>query len=196
MAQFLPAYNYMMDSEDAPRKYLPVADPVRVMPGDPPDVAQRKQTAQAISGINSYTWPADFERILSCGPGELARAYAVQQFYQSKYWTPLLLAQMNDQTVANCVLDDGVNQGDGTDVRLLQKAVNDVWTANTSGPEPLYLDEDGAMGPLTVAGVNSCAAASLLLAFEMRRIADYERIGGPDVAAWVARAKRWRGMAV
>ena len=51
------------------------------------------------------------------------------------------------------------------------------------------------MGPLTVAGVNSCAPASLLLAFEMRRIADYERIGGPDVAAWVARAKRWRGMA-
>ncbi len=194
MAQFLPAYNYMMDSEDAQRKCLTVADPVRVMPGDPPDVAQHKQTAQAISGINSYTWPADFARILSCGPA--ARAYAVPQFYQAKFWTPLLLAQMNDQTVANCVLDDGVNQGDGTDVRLLQAAVNDVWTANTSGPEPLYLDEDGAMGPLTVAGVNSCAAASLLLAFETRRIADYERIGGPDVAAWVARAKRWRGMAV
>ena len=193
MAQFLPAYNYMMDSEDRLRKYLPVADPVRVKPGDPPVVAAAKQTAQAISGINSYTWPADFERILSCGPA--ARAYAVQQFYQSKYWTPLLLAQMNDQTVANCMLDDGVNQGDGTAVKLLQAAVNVVWTANTSGPGPLYLDEDGAMGPLTVAGVNSCAAASLLLAFEMRRIADYERIGGPDVAAWVARAKRWRGMA-
>ena len=112
MAQFLPAYNYMMDSEDAQRKYLTVADPVRVKPGDPPDVAQRKQTAQAISGINSYFWPADFVRILSCGPA--ARAYAVQQFYQAKFWTPLLLAQMNDQTVANCVLDDGVNQGDGT----------------------------------------------------------------------------------
>ena len=38
MAQFLPAYNYMMDSEDAQRKYLPVADPVRVKPGDPPGV--------------------------------------------------------------------------------------------------------------------------------------------------------------
>ena len=74
MAQFLPAYNYMMDSEDAQRKYLPVADPVRVKLGDPPVVAAAKQTAQAISGINSYTWPADFERILSCGPA--ARAYA------------------------------------------------------------------------------------------------------------------------
>ena len=109
MAQFLPAYNYMMDSEDAQRKYLPVADPVRVKPGEPSDVAQRKQTAQAISGINSYTWPADFARILSCGPA--ARAYAVPQFYQAKFWTTLLLAQMNDQAVANCVLDDGGEPG-------------------------------------------------------------------------------------
>ena len=150
MAQFLPAYNYMMDSEDAQRKYLSVADPVRVTPGDPPDVVQRKQTAQAISGINSYFWAADFARILSCGPA--ARAYAVQQFYQSKYWTPLLLAQMNDQTVANCVLDDGVNQGDGT----IGKLVNDQEFYKNAKLSLQKLDKaaDGLedTGPLSVIG--------------------------------------------
>lgn len=194
MAQFGPAYDFLMESEDSQRRCTVVADPVpqRPNPADNAAIAADnllRESAQAISGINSYSFPQDFARIASLP--QAARGYAVQQFYQAQFWTPLLLAQLTNQVVADFVGDAAVNEGAGAAVKLFQEAINDCWTAMAQ-TEPVYLDEDGAMGPLTIAGANSCNPNSLLLAFETRRITAYERIGGPDVAAWTARAQRWR----
>ena len=172
MADFLTCYEWMLDNEDATHAYAVVYD---IPPG-----------SHAISGINSSSFPSQFEAIQALPQNQ--RGPAVQNFYQTQFWNQWL-AQIASDDVAKRVFDASVNMGQVTAVNLLQQAVND------SSPATV-LAEDGILGPNTVAMTNACDPVALVTAFKDARIFHYECIVKANLAdqkylaAWVARASK------
>ena len=99
-------------------------------------------------------------------------------FYQRNFWSPFC-DQIASNNIAAYLLDSRINQGPGTGVGILQEAVNACG---------MGLAVDGALGPNTVAAVNSVPWLALLHAFQDAREAAYRKIGGPNLPAWLARA--------
>ncbi|HUX43541.1 MAG TPA: glycosyl hydrolase 108 family protein [Terracidiphilus sp.] len=116
MASFNVAFSWMMDNEDAARKYATVPD----------------TGGMAISGINSAAYPSDFARI-NAMPQSL-RGPAVADFYQQNFWNQWY-AQIESDDVAKRVFDAAVNMGPGTACKLIQEAAGAVpdgaWGPNT-----------------------------------------------------------------
>ena len=169
MSQFQPAYEFVMDNEDAARAYAIV-----------PDVG-----GFAISGINSASFPEEYADIASVPQSQ--RGPAVANFYQTKFWTPLNAGGIADQDLANRVLDEAVNAGLQAGAVLLQRA------ANACGVAPA-LTVDGQIGPLTLEAVNKLDPQRLLAAYRAARVFRYEAIlqSHPDDALY---AKQWMARA-
>lgn len=171
MADFQVAFNWVMDSEDAPRHYL-------LAPDAPPG-------AFAISGINSAAFPDDFERVKAAPQAE--RPALVEAFYRAKFWDAWMEQLVSDE-VAKRVTDARFNQGRGTGARLLQEAVNE--TGKT------LLDCDGELGPETVSAANRCNERQLVAAFKAVRCQKYRDLADANPAlmkylpAWLARAQK------
>lgn len=90
----------------------------------------------------------------------------VQRFYRDNFWRPAQLKQL-DQAVANEIFDTGVNQGLGSAVKYLQKALNKL---NRNGKDYPNIAEDGGLGPATL------HAYTRLMATESFRHRSRERI--------------------
>jgi lysozyme family protein len=172
VADFLISYEWMLNNEDAAHSYA-------VVPDAPPG-------AHAISGINSSSFPSQFEAIQAIPQNQ--RGPAVQNFYQTQFWSKWF-QQLTSDEVAKRVFDASVNMGGGTAVHLLQQAVND------SSPATV-LNEDGLWGPKTVGAVNACDPVTLVAAFKSARAFHYECIvkANPQdekyLAGWIARAEK------
>jgi lysozyme family protein len=101
-------------------------------------------------------------------------------FYRTAFWERYHLGLLEDQEVANKVLDLGVNMGGGTAVRLLQRAI---------GVSPA----DGVLGPKTAAAVNKRQPAIVMQGLRtagaqyyqelVQRRPDYK----PCLPGWLAR---------
>ena len=171
MAGWNVCYDFMMDNEDAARAYATVQD----------------CGGQAISGIDSASFPLQFDKIAAIEPPS-ERAAEVESFYKAAFWNPYL-AQVADDEVAKRVLDASVNMGEGTAVKLLQQAVNSFHVGN-----PLTVD--GGWGPNTLTAVNAVNPATLVAAFKNARCEHYEAIVAANPAkaqylpAWLARAAK------
>jgi len=139
MSQFAPALSFLLDNEDHSRQYAAVPD---------------------VGG------PVDYAKIVRIIPNS-ARASAVAEFYQSKFWTPMNLGGLDSQDLANRVLDEGVNAGAKTAIELLQGAVKDL---------RVPLEVDGHMGPITLAAVNGRDPEAILAAFRQQRLQRYREI--------------------
>lgn len=63
-----------------------------------------------------------------------------RQIYRSKYWDRIRGDEIHSQEVANVFLDGHVNHG-RSGIRMMQKVVN--------------VDQDGVVGPITLAAINS-----------------------------------------
>lgn len=63
-----------------------------------------------------------------------------ETIYEKEYWHQLQLDWVLDQNVATCILDCGVNMGEGVAIRLAQQA--------SAAPV------DGIMGPVTLSHIN------------------------------------------
>jgi lysozyme family protein len=169
MANFPTCMDFLWSNEDAQRACSIVHDPTKDYPA-----------AQACSGINSAFYPTQFSAIAALPQSQ--RAPAVEEFYQKEFWNKWF-QQLASDDVAMRVFDMAVNGGPGTAVKLLQQAVNSFHAGN-----PLTVD--GGWGPNTVAAVNAINPQTLVSAFQQARCAYYEKIGGPNLPAWLARAKK------
>lgn len=158
MADFLTAYNWMMDNEDRGRQY-------KMVPDAPPG-------AFAISGINSVAYPSQFAAINTIPQPQ--RGSAVQSFYQTEFWNTWFTQLLSDD-VAKRVFDSAVNMGPGTAVKLLQQAINQIVTT------PIAVD--GGWGPATVGAANGCVAVALVGQFQQSRLAHYQAIVAKNPAA-------------
>jgi lysozyme family protein len=172
MSDFLPAYNFMMDSEDAGREYKQV-----------PDVG-----GSAISGINSHDFPEEFAAIAAIPQSQ--RGDLVCAFYRNHLWNQWL-EQLQSQDLANRVFDASVNMGSGTAVKLLQESIE----LADEGPGSAIM-VDGKWGPITVALANGDDSERLIQDFRHARIQHYQAIvaANPSEAkflpAWIARASK------
>jgi lysozyme family protein len=85
--------------------------------------------------------------------------------YQRDFWNPLLLDEVNNQALATKILDTCVNLGKGAGVKYLQRALLSLGAA---------VAVDGAMGPATIAAVNSVDPVALLAAYRQILVTFYE----------------------
>jgi hypothetical protein len=179
MADWNVAYNWMMDSEDAPRACQAVPDACPNGFAGP---------CYAICGINSAVFPKEYAEIAAQQQDD--REPLVQQFYQNHFWNQWY-EQLESDDVAKRVFDFAVNGGSGASVRCLQIAINSL-----ASPGTAPITEDGGWGPQTLAAANAKDSTVLTAAFTGRRIAYYEGIAATNPAkacylnAWVARAQR------
>lgn len=169
MAEFPPALDYLLDDEDSRREYAIVPD----------------AGGQAIAGINSKFFPAQFARIAALPQNE--RADAVATFYRMNFWNQMRLEPLNSQMLANRVFDFGVNAGARTAIRCLQQAAVSLGA---------FLTVDGNMGLLTATAANLFSEDTIVAAFREARVARYEQIAEANPAEagylseWKARAQR------
>lgn len=178
MADFDTAYNFMMDNEDYARACKQVSDSVPAGCVGP---------CYAISGINSGSWPTQFETIAAIPQSN--RGPAVEQFYHDHYWSDWFQQIASDE-VCKRVFDFTVNGSTPLAVKTLQQAVNSV---NAGGAQ---IDEDGGWGPHTLAAVNAANPDALVAAFKVQRVAHYQAIANanPDrlqyLKGWTIRAEK------
>lgn len=98
-------------------------------------------------------------------PFDTALALATE-VYTKEYAEPLQLDKIMSQEVANAALSFDVNEGVGTFVKLLQKA--------------LGLVQDGKFGPITLVKVNSSVPLTLLRALQVVETLYYQDIVHKD----------------
>ncbi len=153
MADFHTDFEFMENNEDRAQAHA-------LVPDAPPG-------AHAISGINSAAYPAEFAAIAAIPQNQ--RGPAVEQFYQVHFWNKFE-GQLSDD-LAERVLDEAVNAGPGTAVRILQQAINSVGGK---------LAVDGAWGPSTISAALLCDQTALLNSFRQARLAHYQAIVARD----------------
>ena len=104
------------------------------------------------------------------------------QIYEQQYAKPLYLQLIKDQNVANALLSMAINSGINTATKLFQRAVG--------------VDDDGQMGPKTLAAANNYSPSILLSSFYNMQSGYYNRIvmANPSqhvfLAGWLNRAKQ------
>ena len=162
MADFNASFQFLMDSEDSRRTWADVPD----------------SGGYAIAGINSRFFPVQYEAIKAIPQAQ--RGPSVSAFYRKYFWNEWL-DTLTSTEIAKRVFDSAVNQGSQTAVKLLQLAVSVSYS---------HLYADGLWGPKTLATVNAAPSDALVQAFKNERIDAYQRIGGTNLKAWIARANR------
>jgi lysozyme family protein len=110
------------------------------------------------------------------------------EIYRLAYWLPVF-DLIDDQDVATKTFDMAVNMGPKQGVKILQRA------CTACG---FRVVDDGALGPNTLAAVNSCAPAALLLAMCHEQVDFYRALAAQDpkyapfLDGWLKRAA-WVG---
>lgn len=110
-----------------------------------------------------------------------------REIYRSEYWKPICGDEIHDQQVATKMLDMGVNMGVRQAIVLCQRALN--------GCSAFQLTEDGHIGSGTMAAINGCDAAVLLIYLREMCAAFYQHLAAvrPDMQeylrGWLARAR-------
>jgi type VI secretion system secreted protein VgrG len=171
MASFSVAFAWLMSSEDSQCSYKAVPD--------------APAGSFAISGINSHSFPVQFNRIALIPQAQ--RGPAVQEFYEGMFWN-VWFDRLDSDEVAKRVFDCSVNEGPGAAVKLLQKALQ-----KTDGVQGQI---DGVMGWETVRRANACDPDALVASFKATREDAYRNIvaAKPEDAeylnGWLARAGR------
>lgn len=83
MAQFPAAWSWLLPLETSLGQLVPNPDPIEPGDGDSEAVAAAKRGAQALAGINSWWYPADFARIVALPAAQ--RGPAIQAFYEANF---------------------------------------------------------------------------------------------------------------
>ncbi|WP_316778051.1 glycoside hydrolase family 108 protein [Pedobacter antarcticus] len=106
----------------------------------------------------------------------------VKNFYKINFWDANKLDELKCQQLANSVYDFGVNAGNVTAIKLLQKVVNTI--------------QDGRMGEKTITATNSLNCRGALGTYNSRREEYYRSIAKGDQAqflkVWLSRIKPYK----
>lgn len=105
-----------------------------------------------------------------------------REIYRTLWWDRYRLGRIDDQAVAEKVFDMAVNMGPHQAVVLAQRAAR--------------VDDDGVLGPATLAALNSADPVELLNRMRLAARAFYEALALDDptqkrfLRGWLARAAR------
>ena len=101
----------------------------------------------------------------------------VSDFYQKNFWGDI--GGINDQELANKIYDMGVNSGTGEAAKLIQRCVG--------------VNDDGCIGPQTLAAINAADPDALRQSYKESRIAFYRQLVAEHpsdaefLEGWIAR---------
>jgi lysozyme family protein len=143
-----------------------------------------------------------------CGSADEALAEA-ERIEQSEYWGPLSLADVSSQEVANKLFDMGVNMGVRQAAVFAQRAANALFgdgsahaalsvdgaNAGAGASAAMRLVEDGAIGPRTLAAINSLDPERYLTVLRelsaefYRHVASINPAQAKNLSGWLVRAE-------
>jgi len=107
-----------------------------------------------------------------------------QQIFKAWYWDKLYGTSIANQSVANIIVDHGVNAGLGSIGKIVQKVLNDYFGYR--------LTVDGAIGPATVSAINSVDQAALHEQIKQARKRFYENLNQPTfTSGWLSRLSKF-----
>jgi len=104
-------------------------------------------------GISAKVYESWIGRLPSVADMKAITADIARAIYKAWYWDKLKADSINDQNVANIIVDMAVNSGPGAAGKLLQKTLNKYFQKK--------LTVDGAIGNLTIQATNSVNGQSL-----------------------------------
>lgn len=140
------------------------------------------QTCAGIARRRNPKW-AGWARIDAGEPPTTsAMKHLIARFYRVEFWDLLNCDRMADDKVAGLVFSCGVNCGQATTARMVQRVVE--------------AEVDGVLGPKTLEAVNGCNTAYFIGLFTMARVARYTAIVERDPGqrkffyGWIRRAMR------
>lgn len=171
MAEFAPAFKFMLSHEDAAQSGIVTKDG---------DGRTRFGVCERFhSTLPEYFWN---------GPAD--RAYSMASvIYERDYWEPMLLDQVLDQAVASKLFDMCVPMGRKEATTLSQRAANGLLLGSSKAPAI-----DGTMGYKTIAAINACppqdmveALCNLSKSF-FCQVADKNPDKQKDLKGWLVRA--------
>jgi lysozyme family protein len=111
-----------------------------------------------------------------------------KSIYLKFYWTPLMLDQVKDASMATCIFDIAVLRGPGTSTRYAQNSANKC--------NRQEIGVDCKMGPETVWAINLAPRAQFIPAFVLSLKEDLATIVADNlsqkifIGGWLARADR------
>lgn len=98
------------------------------------------------------------------------------------FWNACRGSDINDQYVANTIVDHHINSGGG--IRLAQSTLNTYFKKS--------LVTDNKMGPLTLAAINSVNAVKFVEKYNLERAKYYKSIGNQSFYdGWINRLKKF-----
>ncbi len=103
------------------------------------------------------------------------------KIYKLWYWDKLKGDNILNQSIANVLVDHGVNAGVPTARFMIQKILKNDFNQN--------INVDGVVGNNTVAAINSVNQLQLFDKIKSSRLAHYDNIGGSFYQSWVNRLK-------
>ncbi|WP_130735513.1 glycoside hydrolase family 108 protein [Flavobacterium sp. J27] len=132
-------------------------------------------------GISAKT----YERWIKRVPSEvdmraMPKATAVQ-IYRLWYWNVMKGDAFVNQSVADIIIDHGVNAGIGTATKEVQRILNTKFGFS--------LSVDGTIGNHTINAINKVNQEQLHELYLMERINHYRSIGGVFFDGWLTRLK-------
>ena len=117
-----------------------------------------------------------------------------KDIYLRDYWLPLSLDEVQSEALADEIFDTGVNMGLSTAVKIAQRALNFLGIG--------VYQEDGIIGPLTLAGINLWAQKDeqalfkAMNGFQFMRYVEIVNASDHTFAhGWMRRIQDWRNAA-
>lgn len=107
---------------------------------------------------------------------------AIEIFYRW-YWLKMKGNDFVNQSVANIIIDHGINAGVVTAIKLLQNVLNSKFYKNIA--------VDGIIGSQTINATNSVNQEQLHEAIKVARELYYKSIGGSFLSVWKDRLTRF-----
>ena len=97
----------------------------------------------------------------------------VREFYKAVFWEPLALQTVNDQAVANSIMDLAVNLGAPKAITAIQMMLNKTWNQ--------VLKVDGNLGPKTLEVLNKLPAHELNNSIFKMRVRHHMKKVDPNI---------------
>lgn len=111
-----------------------------------------------------------------------------KSIYKDFFWNVNKAYKINDQAVANTIIDMQVNSGRG--VRIAQEVLRDEFGATKPNGEPISVD--GIAGNNTINAINSVNPAQFVKKYNSARKDYYKNIGNDEwIDIWLNRVKRF-----
>ncbi len=107
-----------------------------------------------------------------------------KKIFKNWYWDAIKASQINSQSVANIIVDHGVNAGLGSIGKIVQRILNNHFNYN--------LRIDGVIGPATRAAINSVNSKQLHDLIKLSREEFYEKIDNEHFRdGWLVRLSKF-----